>query len=142
MTRHELEDVWADILPPKQPRPDPVPAEILPGYVWMGLITDVRDGVYSEPSALWYERQMVQVPEGEDMAFATTFRPGEAVDVYGLALYSSRVGGDMLWRTDVEHLHITPDSTFTPNLTIRDVGGTAGNFCGWRQMLKMKGILK
>jgi len=33
MAVDDLEEAWADILPPRQPRPEPVPAEILPGQV-------------------------------------------------------------------------------------------------------------
>jgi len=131
MAVDDLEEAWADILPPRQPRPEPVPAEILPGQVWMGLLAgDV------EPVAPWYVRQSARVPDGDVMEFKARFVPQERTAVSGLALFSSRTAGDMLWRVAIQPIYIPADMTFEPTFVLRDTVGS-----GWREMLKTKGVL-
>jgi len=89
-----------------------------------------------EPVAPWYVRQSARVPDGDVMEFKARFVPQERTAVSGLALFSSRTAGDMLWRVAIQPIYIPADMTFEPTFVLRDTVGS-----GWREMLKTKGVL-
>ncbi len=136
----DLPEAWADILPPRRERVEPSPEPVLRDHVWLALLgpADV------EPTTVeGYRRVPVRVPEGTSMVFDGEFGPmAEPVTVESLALFTTRQAGEMVWQTSFERLVIRPGDTCNLRLRIDDVGGTAARFgCGWRALLKTKGIL-
>lgn len=133
----ELEDVWADILPPKVPKES---SEVRFGFLWMGLLgPDDNEPV----GRAGYTRKACRVDNAEVMKFTANFSVAEYAEVLAIALFTQEKGGEMVWRTQLTNpITLGGPDQFTPTLELRDINDEAARFgAGWRGMLKTKGIL-
>ena len=129
MADEELQEVWADILPPR--RLAKVSAVVF-GHIWMGLLDS--DG--HEPVTREYNRLPIRVAPG-GVPLSAVFRVQHSVIVVAVGLFLTEVGDNLLMRSNLDgHIVLGPDFTFTPNLRLQDLEGKE-----WLAMLKEKGVL-
>lgn len=130
----DLEECWADIRPPKPPSPPE--EEITPGCLWVGLF----DGEH-EVHVEGYRRIRCAVPPGPTMDFRATFPTSFIASVSRVGLFLKPHGDNVLWIKDFDRLFVTAGTTLQISLVVNDLEGAAGEFCGFRKVLQLSGVL-
>jgi hypothetical protein len=136
VTENDLEEWWADILPPPLNPPHYPVTGLVFGHLWMGLLYGERELTDAN-----YQRQRVVIPSGSTMEFRAEFPQGIAGDVTAAALYLRERGGELLWKKEYPILCLSPGVQLSISLVLQDVEGDAGQFVGFRKILKLHGVL-